>query len=54
MFDVLQREHIDVPVIHHIRFVAGTVRDEIVIKTGSWLGGMLVSARMALLFGDAI
>lgn len=42
VFEVLQREHITVPVIHHIRFAPGTVRDEIVIKTGSWLGGLLV------------
>ena len=38
MFDVLKNEGIDIPVIHHICFAAGTLKDEIVIKTGSWLG----------------
>eukprot|EP00879_Flechtneria_rotunda_P000533 GHRR01000637.1.p1 GENE.GHRR01000637.1~~GHRR01000637.1.p1 ORF type:complete len:730 (+),score=224.04 GHRR01000637.1:217-2406(+) len=42
IFDALKRAENDIPIIHHIRFPAGTARDEIVIKTGSWVGGLLV------------
>lgn len=42
VFDVLKRHGITTPVIHRITFPAGTVRDEIVITTGSLVGGLLV------------
>lgn len=42
MFDAIKRAGSDIPVLHHIRFAAGASRDEIVIKTGSWVGGLLV------------
>jgi (E)-4-hydroxy-3-methylbut-2-enyl-diphosphate synthase len=42
VFDAIKRAGSDIPVLHHIRFPAGASRDEIVIKTGSWVGGLLV------------
>eukprot|EP00197_Chlamydomonas_leiostraca_P002013 CAMPEP_0202857216 /NCGR_PEP_ID=MMETSP1391-20130828/243_1 /ASSEMBLY_ACC=CAM_ASM_000867 /TAXON_ID=1034604 /ORGANISM="Chlamydomonas leiostraca, Strain SAG 11-49" /LENGTH=714 /DNA_ID=CAMNT_0049535995 /DNA_START=93 /DNA_END=2237 /DNA_ORIENTATION=- len=42
VFETIQREAITVPVIHHIRFPKGTIRDDIVLNTGSWVGGLLV------------
>lgn len=42
VFDVLKRHEITTPVVHCMRFPAGTVRDEIVINTGSLAGGLLV------------
>jgi len=42
VFDVIKQNEITVPVVHHIRFGAGASRDEIVINTGSWVGGLLV------------
>lgn len=42
VFDLIKRHSITVPFIHHIRFSADASRDEIVIKTGSFLGGLLV------------
>ncbi|GLC39356.1 hypothetical protein PLESTB_000893800 [Pleodorina starrii] len=42
VFDVLKRHEVTAPVIHNIRFPAGTHRDEIVINTGSLVGGLLV------------
>ncbi|KXZ49849.1 hypothetical protein GPECTOR_19g300 [Gonium pectorale] len=42
VFDAIKRAGVTSPVIHHIRFPAGTHRDEIVITTGSLVGGLLV------------
>ncbi|KAG2452668.1 hypothetical protein HYH02_002901 [Chlamydomonas schloesseri] len=42
VFDALKRHGITTPVVHRISFPAGTVRDEIVITTGSLVGGLLV------------
>ncbi|GIL84782.1 hypothetical protein Vretimale_14432 [Volvox reticuliferus] len=42
VFDALKRHNATVPVIHNIRFPGGTHRDEIVINTGSLVGGLLV------------
>ncbi|WIA43938.1 hypothetical protein OEZ86_010335 [Tetradesmus obliquus] len=42
VFDAIKRAGSEIPVLHHIRFAAGTHRDEVVIKTGSWVGGLLV------------
>lgn len=42
VFETLQRESIPLPVVHHIRFPAGTLRDDIVLNTGAWVGGLLV------------
>ncbi|GAX73157.1 hypothetical protein CEUSTIGMA_g610.t1 [Chlamydomonas eustigma] len=42
VFELLKRESIMTPVIHHIRFPASASRDEIVINTGSLVGGLLV------------
>ena len=44
VFESIRREGVSSPVIHHIRFPAGVVRDELVIKTGGapvclWGGG---------------
>lgn len=48
VFDVLKRHEITTPVVHCMRFPAGTVRDEIVINTGSLAGGLLVGAEQCL------
>ena len=37
-----QRSGATQPVVHHVRFAAGAERDEIVISTGSVVGGLLV------------
>ncbi|KAG1675454.1 hypothetical protein FOA52_001753 [Chlamydomonas sp. UWO 241] len=42
VFEIIKAAGITTPVIHHIQFAESAVRDEIVIKTGSWLGGLLV------------
>eukprot|EP00195_Chlamydomonas_chlamydogama_P017274 CAMPEP_0202902060 /NCGR_PEP_ID=MMETSP1392-20130828/16134_1 /ASSEMBLY_ACC=CAM_ASM_000868 /TAXON_ID=225041 /ORGANISM="Chlamydomonas chlamydogama, Strain SAG 11-48b" /LENGTH=702 /DNA_ID=CAMNT_0049588743 /DNA_START=163 /DNA_END=2271 /DNA_ORIENTATION=+ len=42
VFEVIKSHEISTPVIHHIRFPAGAVRDEIVINTGTYVGGLLV------------
>ncbi|GIL68785.1 hypothetical protein Vafri_22024 [Volvox africanus] len=42
VFDALKRHNVTAPVVHNIRFPAGTHRDEIVINTGSLVGGLLV------------
>eukprot|EP00200_Dunaliella_tertiolecta_P003897 CAMPEP_0202345932 /NCGR_PEP_ID=MMETSP1126-20121109/4947_1 /ASSEMBLY_ACC=CAM_ASM_000457 /TAXON_ID=3047 /ORGANISM="Dunaliella tertiolecta, Strain CCMP1320" /LENGTH=729 /DNA_ID=CAMNT_0048937283 /DNA_START=35 /DNA_END=2224 /DNA_ORIENTATION=+ len=42
VFETLQREGINTPVVHHISFPEGTPRDELVIYTGSIIGGLLV------------
>ncbi|EFJ45455.1 hypothetical protein VOLCADRAFT_63610 [Volvox carteri f. nagariensis] len=42
VFDAIKRHNVTAPVIHNIRFPAGTHRDEIVINTGSLVGGLLV------------
>lgn len=45
VFEVLQREQIDVPVIHHVAFPDGTVRDEIIISSGAQVGALMVDGR---------
>ncbi|CAG9462715.1 unnamed protein product [Pedinophyceae sp. YPF-701] len=45
VFEALMRAGIDLPVIHHASFPEGTVRDEIAIRTGSEIGGLLVDGR---------
>jgi (E)-4-hydroxy-3-methylbut-2-enyl-diphosphate synthase len=42
VFDALQRHAITAPVVHDMAFPAGAARDEIVITTGSLVGGLLV------------
>lgn len=42
VFETIKKENITTPVIHHICFPATAPRDELVIKTGSWVGGLLV------------
>ncbi|GFR52316.1 hypothetical protein Agub_g14853, partial [Astrephomene gubernaculifera] len=42
VFECLAKTGVDSPVVHHIEFPAGTSRDEIVIKTGAMVGGLLV------------
>lgn len=42
VFDALKRHAINTPVIHRITFPAGADKDEIVISTGSLVGGLLV------------
>jgi (E)-4-hydroxy-3-methylbut-2-enyl-diphosphate synthase len=45
VFEVLQRENIDVPVVHHVTFPDGAVRDEIIINAGSQVGALMVDGR---------
>jgi (E)-4-hydroxy-3-methylbut-2-enyl-diphosphate synthase len=42
IFETLQRAGSKTPVIHHVRYPKGAERDEIVIATGSRVGGLLV------------
>lgn len=42
VFEALKIAGATIPVIHHIRFPEGTVRDELVLNTGSLVGGLLV------------
>ncbi|KAG2492083.1 hypothetical protein HYH03_009579 [Edaphochlamys debaryana] len=42
VFDAIKRHEITTPIIHAISFPKGTMRDEIVITTGSLVGGLLV------------
>lgn len=42
VFETLQRNGSKTPVIHHVRYPKGADRDEIVIGTGSRVGGLLV------------
>ncbi|KIZ04819.1 hypothetical protein MNEG_3143 [Monoraphidium neglectum] len=42
VFQALKDAGVTIPVVHHIRFGEGAVRDEIVINTGSMVGGLLV------------
>jgi (E)-4-hydroxy-3-methylbut-2-enyl-diphosphate synthase len=42
VFDALKRHGSQLAVLHHIRFPEGTDRDDIVINTGSLVGGLLV------------
>jgi len=42
VFELLQRHNINHPVLHHLRFAAGTTRDEIVMATGTLAGSLLV------------
>lgn len=41
VFDVLKTSNIETPVVHHRVYEEGAVRDEIVITTGSEVGGLL-------------
>lgn len=41
VFDVLKTNGIETPVMHHRIYDEGSVRDEIVITTGSEVGGLL-------------
>lgn len=45
VFDALKRHEINTPVVHRIVFPAGADKDELVISTGSLVGGLLVSER---------
>jgi hypothetical protein len=49
VFDALKRAGSELSVLHHIRFAAGTHRDEIVIKTGVGLLLLLLLLRLVLL-----
>ncbi|KAG0564073.1 hypothetical protein KC19_8G080700 [Ceratodon purpureus] len=42
LFEYLQTNELNFPVIHHLQFPAGTDRDDLVIKAGSEAGAMLV------------
>uniref|UniRef100_A0A7I4BKD6 4-hydroxy-3-methylbut-2-en-1-yl diphosphate synthase (ferredoxin), chloroplastic n=1 Tax=Physcomitrium patens TaxID=3218 RepID=A0A7I4BKD6_PHYPA len=42
LFEYLQTNDINFPVIHHLKFPANTHRDDLVIKSGSEAGAMLV------------
>ncbi|GBF87360.1 hypothetical protein Rsub_00071 [Raphidocelis subcapitata] len=42
VFEALKSAGSGLPVVHHVRFGEGAVRDEIVINTGSTAGGLLV------------
>lgn len=42
LFEYLQKNDLNFPVIHHLKFPAGTNRDDLVIKAGSEAGAMLV------------
>ncbi|KAG0556909.1 hypothetical protein KC19_11G088200 [Ceratodon purpureus] len=42
LFEYLQTNELNFPVIHHLRFPANTDRDDLVIKAGSEAGAMLV------------
>lgn len=42
LFEYLQDNNLNVPVIHHLRFPAGTHRDDLVIGAGSNAGALLV------------
>jgi (E)-4-hydroxy-3-methylbut-2-enyl-diphosphate synthase len=42
VFETLQRAGSKTPVIHHVRYPSGADKDEIVIATGSRVGGLLV------------
>lgn len=41
VFDVLKTNNIETPVMHHRVYADASVRDEIVISTGSEVGGLL-------------
>ena len=43
--EVLQREHVDIPVIHHISFPDGAERDEVIIASGAQVGALMVDGR---------
>ena len=45
VFEVLQREGVAVPVIHHIAFPDGTGRDEVIIAAGAQVGALMVDGR---------
>lgn len=45
VFEVMQREAIDVPVIHHIAFPDGVDRDEVIISSGAQVGALMVDGR---------
>lgn len=49
LFEYLQTNKLDFPVIHHLKFPANTHRDDLVIKAGSEAGAMLVDG-----LGDGI
>jgi (E)-4-hydroxy-3-methylbut-2-enyl-diphosphate synthase len=42
VFEQLQQQKVDVPVIHHITFADGTVRDDLVLQSGSKVGALMV------------
>ncbi|KAL2622246.1 hypothetical protein R1flu_002451 [Riccia fluitans] len=42
LFEFLESNSISVPVIHHLNFPLGTLRDDLVIKAGSEAGALLV------------
>ncbi|BBN11194.1 (E)-4-hydroxy-3-methylbut-2-enyl-diphosphate synthase [Marchantia polymorpha subsp. ruderalis] len=42
LFEYLESNCINFPVIHHLNFPAGTLRDDLVIKSGSEAGALLV------------
>lgn len=41
IFDRLKANSINIPIVHHREFGAGNTRDDIVITTGSEIGGLL-------------
>ena len=45
VFEVLRREQVVVPVIHHAAFADGVDRDEIIISAGSQVGALMVDGR---------
>ncbi|KAL4448645.1 hypothetical protein ABPG75_005864 [Micractinium tetrahymenae] len=49
VFEQLQQQQIDLPVIHHITFADGTCRDDIVLQSGSMVGGLMVDG-----YGDGL
>eukprot|EP00798_Chlamydomonas_sp_ICE-L_P027677 gene27677-7318_t len=42
VFEILSRNEINTPVLHYIQYDSSAVKDEIVMNTGSWVGGLLV------------
>lgn len=42
VFEIMQKQNISIPVIHHMTFPEGTTRDDIIINSGSQIGALMV------------
>ena len=44
-FEIMQQNDVQVPIIHHMTFPDGTVRDEIIISSGAQIGALMVDGK---------